>query len=370
MKLDHKKRRSGFGGSDAAAALGLSKYRSPLEVQYSKWGLTEPGEQSEPAYWGTRLEPVILEEFAKREGKWVLGYDKDDHLVLYAPDGAVRSHRTQITKQAVQNGNAELMGFIRHPVHDFMIGHMDGIVLEPPNLHGPNWYVGQWKVVGGVDAKTTSAFKAHEWGDEGSDRVPSEYLLQVQHYDIILVGLIGYPVPFHIPALIGGQRWKVFDIEYSEKLAENIIRLEKEAWQMVLDEEPASPSPGDNIGVLYPEADEEKILEIDSGHEVFEMAARSKVLEERIKSDKEELDLLDNQIQMIMKDSSKVKHEDGWSIIWVQTKGKLAWKALAQHLLNKHGYGEGETEALKENNTGKEGRLYRRYLKNLEIDDG
>ena len=61
-------RRTGIGGSDVAAILGLSKYRSPLDVYKDKIGETPDGEQSQAAYWGTKLEDVVAREFQERTG--------------------------------------------------------------------------------------------------------------------------------------------------------------------------------------------------------------------------------------------------------------------------------------------------------------
>ncbi len=63
----HQARARGLGGSDIAAVLGLSRYRTPYEVWLEKTGqaVQESGE-SEPAYWGQVLEDVTAREYSKR----------------------------------------------------------------------------------------------------------------------------------------------------------------------------------------------------------------------------------------------------------------------------------------------------------------
>lgn len=62
-------RQAGIGGSDAAAVLGLSRWKSPLDVWLDKTKeITESGEQSEAAYWGSVLEDIVAAEFSKRTG--------------------------------------------------------------------------------------------------------------------------------------------------------------------------------------------------------------------------------------------------------------------------------------------------------------
>lgn len=56
----HAIRRSGLGGSDVAAALGLDRFRTPWEVYTSKVSGVED-DAGEPAQWGTRLEPIVAE---------------------------------------------------------------------------------------------------------------------------------------------------------------------------------------------------------------------------------------------------------------------------------------------------------------------
>ena len=64
-----KARRSGIGGSDVAAILGLNRYKSALDIYNDKISTEEPKEQqSESAYFGTILEDVVAKEFSKRTG--------------------------------------------------------------------------------------------------------------------------------------------------------------------------------------------------------------------------------------------------------------------------------------------------------------
>lgn len=58
-------RRTGIGGSDAAAAVGLNPYKSQLELWLEKTGRDaelpkpDPNDTTEPIYWGTLLEPIV-----------------------------------------------------------------------------------------------------------------------------------------------------------------------------------------------------------------------------------------------------------------------------------------------------------------------
>lgn len=61
-------RRGGLGGSDAAVLLGLSAFRSPLELWLDKTGQLPDEEPSEAMEMGTAMEPLIAERFEAKTG--------------------------------------------------------------------------------------------------------------------------------------------------------------------------------------------------------------------------------------------------------------------------------------------------------------
>ena len=68
-------RRGGIGGSDVAAIMGISKYRSPYEVWLEKTGRVEPKDISgkQAVEWGNRLEDTVARKFAEFD------YQSDRH---------------------------------------------------------------------------------------------------------------------------------------------------------------------------------------------------------------------------------------------------------------------------------------------------
>lgn len=73
--LDIRKR--GIGSSEAAAAVGLSPYKSQLELWLQKTGQDaglpkpDPNDETSPLYWGTLLEPIVAAHYTKRTGRRV-----------------------------------------------------------------------------------------------------------------------------------------------------------------------------------------------------------------------------------------------------------------------------------------------------------
>lgn len=168
-----KARRTGIGGSDAPAVLGLSKYKTPFQVFQEKAGLVESTPDNENMLWGRVLEPVIRQQYAERTGR----------TVRIPAD------------------------MLRHSAHDFMIANVDGVTDDGRLL----------------EIKT--ARTAKDWGEPGSDQVPQAYLIQVQHY----LAVTALPVA-DVAVLIGGSDYRQYEIPADEELQEMIIEGEAEFW--------------------------------------------------------------------------------------------------------------------------------------------
>lgn len=179
--LEYRKR--GIGGSDVAAACGLSRWKSPLEVWMEKTGWKEAEPAGEAAYWGTVMEPIIREEFTRRTGLAV----------------------TQLT------------AILQHRKFSYMLANLDGIVVDSDRGKGI------------FEAKTASAYMADKW-EAG---IPDEYALQVQHY-LAVTGLSFV----YIAVLIGGNNflWKL--IERDDAVIDLIIQLEHRFWKLVQSKTP------------------------------------------------------------------------------------------------------------------------------------
>lgn len=62
-----KARQAGIGGSDIAALLGLDRYKSAWNIYLAKVEEPDPHPPSEAALWGTLVQPVVGNEWARRE---------------------------------------------------------------------------------------------------------------------------------------------------------------------------------------------------------------------------------------------------------------------------------------------------------------
>jgi predicted phage-related endonuclease len=90
-----------------------------------------------------------------------------------------------------------------------MLANLDGVCKHP--IHGECVF----------EAKTASAYKAGEW----EDKIPDEYMLQIQHY----MAVTGYK-GCYIAVLIGGNTFKWKFVERDEELISMLIQLESDFW--------------------------------------------------------------------------------------------------------------------------------------------
>lgn len=168
-------RRSGLGGSDAAAVADLSPWRSRLGLYLDKRGeLDNDDGESERMAWGKRLEPVVAAVYAQDTGRLVLN-----------PQFTYRSRS-----------------------HPFMLATPDRLVVDSDDM-------------GGLEVKTTSAWQADSWAHS----VPDHYALQCQHY-MAVTGLAWWDVS----VLIGGNTYRTFRLHRDDRLIAALIDLEERFW--------------------------------------------------------------------------------------------------------------------------------------------
>ncbi|MBO0738759.1 MAG: YqaJ viral recombinase family protein [Alphaproteobacteria bacterium] len=222
---------TGIGGSQSSIALGCNPWQSRHDLWLEKTGLvTEPipvpPEVEEIRYWGNLMEPILCDEFRRRTGKRVV----------------------------------KPTDMLRHPEYPFMIAHLDGIDIDDPRRI--------------VEIKTARSPRG--WGESGSNEIPLHYLVQVQHYLIVT----GREVA-SVAALIGGNDFRIFEVPYDARFAEEIIEAERAFWELVVRREPPEPvTLGDMIKRWGRAAAEDAVL---AGREEIEAVRRMIEVRDQIK---------------------------------------------------------------------------------------
>ena len=162
-------RRSGIGSSDIAAIVGLHPSRTAYSIYAEKMGLSETPE-TERMVWGKKLQRVVAEEWAQRNGVEILWLDETQRnptlpdYFMATPDFACRGKRPE-----------------------------------------------------GGEVKTADWKQKDRWGEPLSDTVPAHYLLQAQ-WQCLIAGF----ERVYMPVLFGGNDLQTYVIvlDHGVKIAE------------------------------------------------------------------------------------------------------------------------------------------------------
>ncbi len=213
-QVNHEKflagRKKGIGGSDVAAILGFSPYKSPYQLWLDKTGRSERSEsQSESAHFGHLLEDVVAKEYSRRAGVKV----------------------QRVTQQ------------LSLPDHPWAIGNIDRAIINPEISGNVRFKDGKLTTDQLLECKTASEYLAKLFGEEGSDQVPDYYLTQCLWY-LLLSGCQF----IDLAVLIGGNKFRMYRIERDEDLIDSIFRQVKAFWfNHVIADVPPDPTCFDDV---------------------------------------------------------------------------------------------------------------------------
>ncbi len=183
----HALRKTGIGASEAAAACGLSDYKTPLHVYHEKTGETEQEVDNELLHVGNLMEPTVQFMFEYRTG--------------------IKSILSP-------------MGLYRSEENPFMLATPDAL-LESNEL-------GEWK--------TTTWRRGAELGEQESDDIPNDWLVQAQQ-QMYVVGLD----VCHVAVFLDIHTLKTYRVKRYEPFIENIIKKERELWERIENRDPPPP---------------------------------------------------------------------------------------------------------------------------------
>jgi putative phage-type endonuclease len=267
-------RQTGIGSSDAAAAVGLNPYKSQLELWMEKTGRLMHAAQSDgaaeqpddddnsPLFWGTVLEPIVAEHYAKRTGF------------------------------KVRRVNAVL----QHPTHAWMLANLDREVVGSDEVQV-------------LECKTAGINGAKLW----KNGVPEYVQLQVMHQ----LAVTGQQAA-DVAVLVGGHELRIFRLERDEALIERLIQLEAEFWRHVTEDTPppadASDSADRALRALFPEDDHE-VLDFNDHTELSEVFDQLQAARSIIDDTKQQEAQLKHQLQQAMGTASEALLPDG-RITW------------------------------------------------------
>ena len=174
-----KQRFAGIGGSDAASVLGISPFKSRLQLWHEKVSKKIDPESGDALIFqiGKALEPIVANKYAKKTGR-----------------------------------KLEMRPLKIHPEYPFIIGNIDREIIG--DERGP----------GILEIKTKGAFI-----DWHGDDIPPYYMTQVQHY----LSVFGYEWASFAVLDLGTRKINHIDIDRDDKQISKIIDEEKKFWKLV-----------------------------------------------------------------------------------------------------------------------------------------
>lgn len=228
----HAARRHGLGGSEVAAAMGLSPWESPFSLWHRKRGEIGDIEDTPSMEWGRRLEDVVVAKFVEMHPELVVA----------------RS------------------GTWCHEDRPWQIATPDRL------LYGAAAFLGRSTPVEVLEVKT--AHDADGWGEDGTDEIPVYYRVQILWY------LDTFDLPrAHVAVLIGGSDYREYVVDYDADEAKAL----RAAARLFLDSIAADDRPDIDahgqtyqaIRELHPDIDETVDVELSDEHAERYVRARA-----------------------------------------------------------------------------------------------
>jgi putative phage-type endonuclease len=203
-----------IGGSDIGAILGLSKFRTPLEVWMEKTGKEVRQLDSLPLRFGSFAEEFVASEYARATGFELL---HDESIYI-------------------------------HPTQPMMSAHVDRFVLGD-GLNKPATRL--------LECKTANPFARGEWGEPGTDQIPMSYLCQCIWY-MAITGI----EQCDLAVLFGNSDFRIYEIERDLELEALVIEKALHFWKeyVLKDIPPLAQTEGD-YQALFKKSDPSKTIE-------------------------------------------------------------------------------------------------------------
>lgn len=246
--VDHDRRKL-IGGSDVAGILGISPWKTPLQVYLDKVQPRsgEPDRNKARVFArGKRMEPYVIDLLAEEAGLEIVA----------------RGQR------------------YRDPDLDFLAAEIDAEAASGEN----------------IEIKTVSPFKAWEWGEQQTDEIPVHYTAQAMHGLMVTgrqVCVFG--------VLIGGDDFRMYRIERDDETIAAIRSKEIEFWGHVERQEPPEATNVNDLLAMF-ERDSGAVVEADAA--LLAAINRMREINVSIKPLEQEFDQLKEQVQLAMRDAS------------------------------------------------------------------
>ncbi len=258
-----QQRKRGIFSTDAAAALGMSKYGSPVSVWLEKTADSLPEEDEEPDQektealsMGLIMQPVIGRLYEARTGQSLRDLD------------GVTMWSDKVS---------------------FMGSHFDFHRKDDKK------YL--------VEAKNFHDMRRKDFGDPGSDDVPMDCLVQCLHEGFVFGAEV-----VDLAVLFGGQKFEIFTIPVTQSAVEILIEKLSAFWRLVETREPPPPQTPEDIKHLFKR---DNGAEVFASAEVEQMCAKLSQVKESLKKTEELKENLEVLIKAELGENSVLRSQSG-----------------------------------------------------------
>jgi putative phage-type endonuclease len=283
-------RAKSLGGSDVGAVLGLSKYRSAVDVWMEKTGKEIAVRDSLPLRFGQFAEEFVASEYALSTG-----------LSL------ARHHAAVI-----------------HPEYMYMHGHIDRFALngDLPLIDAD----GKITACRILECKTANPFAQSEWGEAGSDQVPLSYLVQCVWY-MMLTNIDRTD----LAVLFGNADFRIYEITRDLELEQMVLERAITFWEdHVLKDIPPPASSESDYKTLFGKSTVSKSVEAPI--ETCELIKKLKLLNAQVEQYESEISQIKQSIMGQMQDAEILTFDGQTLATWRAPKpsSRLDTKKLTE----------------------------------------
>jgi len=248
-------RKTFIGGSDAAAILGLSPWKTPYQLWLEKtgqWQQPSSPEREKILARGKRWEPVVVE--------MLLDELRD------------RGHEVEVIGRNLR---------YQDTAADFLACELDlELLVDGEECSG--------------EMKTVSPFASKAWGEQGTDQIPVYYTAQAMH------GLMVKPRRKCIVAgLIGADDLRVHEVVRDDETIAGIRLAEIEFWQRIRDGVPPDPVSLDDLALMF-RSDDGSEVALPEGGELHDDLLRLRAVKAKLKAYEQEEALLEFRLKRYM----------------------------------------------------------------------
>jgi putative phage-type endonuclease len=268
-----------IGGSNIGAILGVSKYRSAMDVWLEKTGKQVDHNDTFALRFGSFAESFIADEYALLTREKLV-----DH-----PQGLV------------------------HPKYSFCVGHIDRFILKNQELplFTADGVLNAKKL---LECKTANHYNQSDWGEPGSDGIPLPYLCQCLWY----LGITNL-AEIDVAVLLGGSDLRIYTITRDLELESLMFEKAAFFWtEHVQKDIPPKPQSIGDCQALFQRSCVGKSIE--ANRETMALVQQLKTLETQTQGDEEQINSIKQQLMQTMADAEVLTYFGRPVITWKAPK--------------------------------------------------